>query len=408
MALKNKTHDPQRLAIQRKPKPVARIENDQDVSHRPGSLERIIAKSPATLRPADVLTLQRTVGNRAVQRMLSNRPHSLSSFSSTSAQTIQRQAEEEEPLQAKFDVVSPQSKLVQGKFNVVQRQDPPEEAEEPLQGKFVTSGVIQRFPVTVEARGAADRFTGATSMTAKVGGESEWRFGTRPWRGVPTLITRVGHFIQGTQRYIAGHLLNQNMSGRGVNNNLTVLTTRANQAHRGVEGKVKDLAQKADLINAGNTTFGDPAYDHGARYTVRVLPPQLDGETPFSESEKHIGAGLRIHIKPIRIHKISQVESPWPQEVRGANHLRGLIITNVPPYPAVPEEKVLTPIQVDIMKAILRSRNKSYQGIWSYIQGNVAPCPTERRVKLALKKGRASRFFLRRGPHFRVAKKLIQ
>ena len=73
MALKHKTHDVERIAVvQRTSKPTVRTENEyEQVSHRAGALERIATKPPAALRPADILTLQRNVGNRAVQRMLS-------------------------------------------------------------------------------------------------------------------------------------------------------------------------------------------------------------------------------------------------------------------------------------------------------------------------------------------------
>jgi hypothetical protein len=104
MALKNKTHDVQGIAlVQRSSKRAVRTENEQErLSAAPGALERIVIKEPATLRPADIMTLQRTVGNRAVQRMLSNQLHAKLP-SSTPAGTIQRQTEEEEPLQGKFE-----------------------------------------------------------------------------------------------------------------------------------------------------------------------------------------------------------------------------------------------------------------------------------------------------------------
>ena len=105
MALKNKTHDIERAAVvQRTSKPAVRTENEyEQVSPPVSALGRIVTKPPAALRPTDILTLQRTVGNRAVQRMLSSQHRSLPSLPSTAAPTIQRETEEEEPLQRKSD-----------------------------------------------------------------------------------------------------------------------------------------------------------------------------------------------------------------------------------------------------------------------------------------------------------------
>jgi len=106
MALKNKTHDVERVAVvQRTSTQAVRTENKyEQVTHPFGALERIATKPPAALRPADILTLQRTVGNRVVQRMLSNQHLSLSSLPSTSAPAIQRKFEEEERLQGRSEI----------------------------------------------------------------------------------------------------------------------------------------------------------------------------------------------------------------------------------------------------------------------------------------------------------------
>jgi len=107
MAVTNKTHDIDRVAVvQRQPKRVVRTEVEQErehVSRSDGALERVVSKRPAALRPADILALQRIAGNRAVQRLLSNQPKALRSEPSASANFIQRQIEEEEPLQEKFE-----------------------------------------------------------------------------------------------------------------------------------------------------------------------------------------------------------------------------------------------------------------------------------------------------------------
>lgn len=89
------------------------------VSH-PASIIQRARINPKSLTSADVLQLQRTIGNRAVGRLLSE----IRNSSTVQQATVQRQEipEEEEPLQGKM-------------IETIQRQEIPEE-EEPLQGKF--------------------------------------------------------------------------------------------------------------------------------------------------------------------------------------------------------------------------------------------------------------------------------
>jgi len=72
---KHKTHDvEQRAVVQRQSKHTAPVQTQcEQVTHSASVLQRTVALPPAALRPADVLTLQRTVGNRAVHRMLVQR-----------------------------------------------------------------------------------------------------------------------------------------------------------------------------------------------------------------------------------------------------------------------------------------------------------------------------------------------
>ncbi len=86
--------------------------------------------NPKSLTPADVLQLQRTVGNRAVGRLLSG----IGNTSTAQQATVQRQEipEEEKPLQGKMK-------------QTIQRQEIPDE-EEPLQGKMVGTFQRQEIP----------------------------------------------------------------------------------------------------------------------------------------------------------------------------------------------------------------------------------------------------------------------
>lgn len=92
----------------------------------PVSIIQRAQAAPESLSAADVLQLQRTIGNQAVGQLMSE----IGRLPPTNQQApVQLQAPEEE------------EELMQGKFEAIQRQEP-EEEEELLQGKF-TSDYIQ-------------------------------------------------------------------------------------------------------------------------------------------------------------------------------------------------------------------------------------------------------------------------
>jgi hypothetical protein len=105
MALKNSAHDIDKAAaIKRTPQQIALESNKHLRPENPDiALQRAENSHPSALRPADILVLQRTIGNRAVQRMLSNQSKALRSEQSASANLVQRKTEEKEPLQTKFE-----------------------------------------------------------------------------------------------------------------------------------------------------------------------------------------------------------------------------------------------------------------------------------------------------------------
>lgn len=73
MAFKNKTRDDAKVPrAQRTPQAEAKLDANQRErpSNRAGSLKRATGARPAALRPADILALQRTYGNRAVRSLL--------------------------------------------------------------------------------------------------------------------------------------------------------------------------------------------------------------------------------------------------------------------------------------------------------------------------------------------------
>ena len=107
MARKHKTHDIEKAPVARRAPEQQLIERASTEHARPLSpavaLERAAKSHPSAIRPADVRVLQRTVGNRAVQRIFSNRTQAILPKASTSENAVQRKTEEEEPLQAKLE-----------------------------------------------------------------------------------------------------------------------------------------------------------------------------------------------------------------------------------------------------------------------------------------------------------------
>ncbi|MDY0130074.1 MAG: DUF4157 domain-containing protein, partial [Methanosarcina vacuolata] len=131
--------------------------------------------NPKSLTHADVMQLQRTIGNRAVAQLLSGIVNSSSAQQATVQRReipeeetcpscVQRQEipEEEEPLQGKFaepiqrQEIPEEEEPLQGKMiETIQRQEIPEE-EEPLQGRFKEP--IQRQEIPEEEKPLQGKF----------------------------------------------------------------------------------------------------------------------------------------------------------------------------------------------------------------------------------------------------------
>jgi hypothetical protein len=266
---------------------------------------------------------------------------------------------------------------------------PPVQPSRTPAGPPAGSGTVQRFPVTAQW-GPANNFRGGSWMEAEVGADDEWVYGSKPKANTPTIIGKVGKIVGGKRRYIAGHLLNDNMGGLGENKNLTVLSSDANKRHTGIEGRVKKLGIKAGQINRGSTTHGDPNYDHGVRYRVDVMDPAPAGVPPHDKSEKSLAAGLTITIDPIRKDQYGFV-SPWPEEAGSAlvNH----VVNNVPPYPAAPKKGNANPLQRKIIlavKGLAEPQGSRLGDIHGHINANKAAGAADVKkisVALALKNG---------------------
>lgn len=263
---------------------------------------------------------------------------------------------------------------------------------------------VQRFPVKA-TWGKPSRYYGGTRMEAEVGAESEWKYGSKPNANTPTIIKKVGKIVGGKPRYIAGHLLNDNMGGLGENQNLTVLSSDANKRHRGVEGKVKALAQIADQIRPGSR-LGDSRYQHGAEYTVTVLPPSPSGSVPYDPSEEKLASGLEITIKPIR-KDIAGNNHPWPEQQGGPNELTKHRVDNVPPYPSVPNVTKVSPLEKEVIDAIKAlGPTHPFKDILNYInknRGTSTPQLKPGALKVALKRAIKNRRITRSRGGFKLA-----
>ena len=130
------------------------------ISH-PAAIIQRARVDPKSLTHADVMQLQRTIGNRAVGQLLTELGLIPSKAKQTQPVQMQIMPEEEEPLQGKFAEPLQRQKIpeeeepLQGKFesgykkeicpSCIQRQEIPEE-EEPLQGKMNKPIQLQEIP----------------------------------------------------------------------------------------------------------------------------------------------------------------------------------------------------------------------------------------------------------------------
>ena len=211
----------------------------------------------------------------------------------------------------------------------------------------VKSSVVQLFPVKAKW-GPEDADLGGSWMEAFVGRDDNWWYGTGPPGSVPDVIDYIGTPIK--QRYVAGHLLNDNMTGYGVNENLTVITDDANKLHRGVEGKIKALCiyarQKEDFtwLRSHDDPNGD--YEYGCWYRVVVNPPNPNGTENYA-SERYLAASITVTARPVKFLKTAKKkdlstaedwdeQTPVVMALWNGNQPFTKVIPNVPPYPPMP------------------------------------------------------------------------
>jgi hypothetical protein len=267
----------------------------------------------------------------------------------------------------------------QSSASLLDRFAPPAGAE----GAAPSAGeAVQRFPVTANWT-APNNFTGGTGMSADIGRTGEWKRGTKPKANTPPVIKTVGKIVGGKHRYIAGHLLNAEMGGLGEHKNLTVLSDKANKAHSGLELKVKALAEKADQIHRG-VVYDDPNYEYGVNYSVVVRPAAPLPSAPYHGNERKLASALTVNIRPIR-KTARGVSSAWPGQPTVANRR----VVNVPPYPAAPVVRAVTPTEQEVIDAVnataIHGVAVSLQTILAYVNAN-RPAHSPRMLLLTLRK----------------------
>ena len=178
-------------------------------------------------------------------------------------------------------------------------------------------------------------YTGGKAIKAIVGKESKWPKGEIPAGGIPKVIDDIGLPIKG--RYVAGHLMNEEIAGLADNANLTVLSVKSNNTHKGYENKLKKLGYYADFIDDKSEDlskkYGNKMYEHGAEYTVKVGDPKPDASTINFMPESLLVSELIVSIRPIRRLKNTNLVEDWPE--MQAYKKQGSV-PNVPPYPPPP------------------------------------------------------------------------
>ena len=134
--------------------------------------------------------------------------------------------------------------------------------------------------------GAANHYYGGTSMVVVLGpmaAESVNR-GSKPQPNTPPTMTAL-HAAFGAHAWIAGHLLNEELGGPGINKNLTPLTHQANMVHKGYEAAIKKAVLKA---RARAKSHPADTFWYGVYYKVTVRTLGLGGAPPLTNVPKGI------------------------------------------------------------------------------------------------------------------------
>jgi len=292
MALKNKTQNIERASrVQRAPQRTVRTSNEHEQpSPQVVDLQRAMTLQSSALRPRDVLALQRTVGNRAAQQILAGKARRSSiqaklavgpandhyereadrvaatvmQTSERSVPQIQRQGLEEE------DQTIQTKPLVSSITPLIQRQETPEEEENPVQLRSdggqpsVASGaehVIERArgggqPLPDGLLARMERSFGADFSAVRVHADSESdslnrSLHARAFTTGQDLFFRRGEYNPESRRgqeliaHELTHVVQQN-GGKSGKKNLSLKRSTSTVIQRGVLDYLKRLVGYAD------------------------------------------------------------------------------------------------------------------------------------------------------------------
>ncbi len=101
---------------------------------------------------------------------------------------------------------------------------------------------------------------------------------------IPSLMRPL--HVRDPGKWVAGHLLNDNMGGSGIKaNNLTPLTQTANKQHAGYENRVKSMVLIARQMHNQNP---QSKYWIGVKYEVKVSAQLFGDYAPYNRCPSHI------------------------------------------------------------------------------------------------------------------------
>jgi hypothetical protein len=144
--------------------------------------------------------------------------------------------------------------------------------------------------------GSHTGYSGGTRMEVWLGPAASLSVnrGSVPLPGTPSVmkLLKIHH---PAFRWKAGHLLNADLGGPGVAQNLTPLTIKANRAHSTYENRIKNALTVAWRLSQNGT---DP-YWYGIHYTVEVLNGSFGPNRPL----KSVRTGIKISAEVVQVAK---------------------------------------------------------------------------------------------------------
>ncbi|MGB9938557.1 eCIS core domain-containing protein [Methanosarcina sp.] len=309
--------------------------------------------NPKSLTHADVMQLQRTIGNRAVVRLFSE--IGLIPSNAKQAPPAQRQEipEEEEPLQGKM-------------IETIQRQEIPEEEEEPLQGKFES---IQRQEIPEEEKQLQKKSENNTGMpdNLKAGvenlsgidmGDVRVHYNSSKPSEVGALAYTQGaniHVAPGQERHLpheAWHVVQQaqgrvkpTMQAKGVaiNDDVSLEHEADVMGHKALKqcARVEKQKEKKDCLPDNPITGLEHSSDNMNLLHYSSKPTQLKASAYAQDTDLHVPDLRAVALGNVQVSNTSSMGTPiqrFPQLVSEDSPL--CIDTEIPGFTLVKHEEL--------------------------------------------------------------------